>query len=455
MRRVWFAPAALGCLASFSAAASAEDVGARLEAMQARMADMEARLEANQDELADAKRRLAAQDEMIQGADLDGAAASSGIASFLETIEIDGWVSGGYNYNFEDPDGSALDGFNRGAVLAHPFDPDPNSFSLDQVWFGLERPVSDEQRAGFRTDLVFGKTAGLLSGDFGANDGFSGNDLELYQGYVQYQAPLNEATTFKFGKFATLIGAEVVQAPMNFNISRGQVYNLFQPITHLGLLASTSVAGVDLSLGVVDETRSFPASDIDSNKDKAILWGLGQSFDTWKWSFAGVSGAADSGALFDQPAGDRETILDLILGWTPNEKFSAYVNADWIQTEVSRALDTTVDPPVTVPVDFEVEGYGIAVAGRYAFTEATGFALRGEWVDLDDFFGEDTELQMWTLTGTLDHKLTDQLTLRGELRYDAIADAESDTGDDLFFDSDGELGEDDELVAGVEVIYSF
>jgi hypothetical protein len=453
MRRARFAPAALGCLVGLSAPASAGEVEAQLEAMQARMAEMEARLEANQDELAAAQRQLEAQDEVIQSADLGEAGSSSGIASFLETIDITGWVSGGYNYNFENPDGSNLAGFNRGAVLAHPFDPDPNSFSLDQVWFGLERAVSDEQRAGFRTDIVFGKTAGLLSGDFGANDGFSGNDLELYQGYVQYRAPINEAVTFKFGKFATLLGAEVVQAPMNFNISRGQVYNLFQPITHLGLLASTSVMGVDVSLGLVDETRSFPANDIDRNKDKAVLFGLGQTFESWKWSFAGVSGSADSGSLNNQPAGDRETILDLILGWTPCEEFTGYINADWIQTDISRALDTTVDPPVVIPVNIDVEGYGVAVAGRYAFTEATGFALRGEWVDLDDFFGEDTELKMWTLTGTVDHKLTDQLTLRGELRYDAIADG--DPTDDLFFDKSGDLTEDDEGTVGVEVIYSF
>ena len=100
-----------------------------------------------------------------------------------------------------------------------------------------------------------------------------------------------------------------------------------------------------------------------------------------------------------------------------------------------------------IPVD------GVAVAGRYAFTEATGFAMRGEWVDLDDLFGEDTELKMWTLTGTVDHKLTDQLTLRGELRYDAIADG--DPTDDLFFDESGDLAEDDEGTVGVEVIYSF
>jgi hypothetical protein len=454
MRRALLLSAALGVLAGPAAPASAQEVEAQLQAMQARMAELEARLESNQDELAAANQRIEAQDQLIQNAQLDesAAGASSGLASFLETLEISGWVSGSYWYNFEDADGDSLAGFNRGAVLAMPFQPDPNSFSLDQVWFGLERPVSDENRAGFRTDIVFGKTAGLLSGDFGANDGFSGNDLELYQGYVQYRAPINEATTFKFGKFATLLGAEVVQSPLNFNISRGQVYNLFQPITHLGLLASTAIAGVDVSLGLVDETRSFPANDIDRNKDKAVLFGFGQTMETWRWSFAGVTGSADSGSLNDQPAGDRETILDLILGWTPNEQFSGYINADWIQTEISR-VPNPAPPPTNLSVDQTVEGYGIAAAGRYAVTESTGAALRAEYVDLDEFFGDGTDLSLWTLTGTVDHSLTEQLVLKGELRYDKSVS--SSPSDEVFFDSSATLSEDDQFLAGLEVIYNF
>jgi hypothetical protein len=452
MRRALFVSAALGWLAGSAATASASEVEAQLEAMQARMAELEAKLESNEDELAQANRRLEAQQDVIEGAQLAPGGASSGLSSFLETIEISGWVAGSYWYNFEDPDGDSLGGFNRGSVLAMPFHPDPNSFSLDQLWFGIERPVSDEHRAGFRADLVFGKTAGLLSGDFGANDGFSGNDLEMYQAYVQYRAPINEATTFKFGKFATLLGAEVVQSPLNFNISRGQVYNLFQPITHTGLLASTALAGVDVSLGLVDETRSFPARDIDLNKDKAVLFGLGQTFETWKWSFAGVTGSADSGSLNDQPAGDRETILDVILGWTPNESFSAYVNADWIQTKISR-FPNPAPPPTNLPADTDVEGFGVAAAGRYAFTEATGFALRGEYVDLDEFFGDGTDLSLWTLTGTLDHKLTDQLTVRVEARMDKAVS--SSPTDEIFNDSSANLTEDDQVLAGVEVLYNF
>ena len=51
-------------------------------------------------------------------------------------------------------------------------------------------------------------------------------------------------------------------------------------------------------------------------------------------SFNGAYGASDSGQLLigspDTNAGDKETILDLIVRWDPNDDFSAYLNADYI-----------------------------------------------------------------------------------------------------------------------------
>jgi hypothetical protein len=424
-----------------AASGADEELEAQLKAMQDRLGQLEQKIESQEDELTNANQRLEAQQGLIQrqGIALE---STSGLASFLETIEVGGWVAASYFYNFNDPDGRALGGSNTGG-FAYPFRPDANSFSLDQVWFEIERPVSEENRAGFRLDFVYGKDAGLLSGDFGAGDGFSGNDFELYQGYVQYMAPIGEGVTFQFGKFATLIGAEVVQSPYNFNITRGHVYNLFQPITHTGILASTSMGGLDVSLGAVNETRSFPAADIDLNKDKAVLWSIGGSAgEVVSWSFNGTWGSADSGTGIDTPAGDKELILDAIIGFDPTENFSAYINADYIDTQNSRGTD--------------VDGYGIAVAGRYAFTERMGFATRVEWVSLDDFFGSGSDLEVWGVTGTLDYKLTDHLMVRGEVRYDRISD-----GGDLFVTDNSfgvgvaEFDEDDQITAGVEVVYSF
>ncbi|MHC5035556.1 MAG: outer membrane beta-barrel protein, partial [Planctomycetota bacterium] len=322
--------------------ATADEVQDQLLLMQERMTQLEDRLQATSDELAAANQRADAQHKLIERAGLsDDRAAASGVAAFLETLEIGGWVSASYNYNLDDPDGRDQPGFNNpGSVAglsgAYPFHSDANSFQLDQFWLELERPVSEEHRAGFRADLVYGRTADLLSN--GSSDGLSGTDedLELYQAYLQYLAPIGEGVNFQFGKFRTPIGAEVVQTPYNFNITRGHLWTLFQPITHVGVMASTDWGeGFTTKLGLVNETRSN--ADIEVNKDKAILWSLGWSEDTVSASFNGVYGSADSSqanfGIPDTNAGDKETILDLILRWNPSDDFSAYVNADYIESE--------------------------------------------------------------------------------------------------------------------------
>jgi hypothetical protein len=448
--------------------ATADEVQEQLLLMQERMTQLEDRLQATSDELDAANQRAEAQHKVIEQAGLSNdRAAASGVAAFLETLEIGGWVAASYNYNLDDPDGRDLTAFNAGnpatPFSAYPFHSDPNSFQVDQFWLELERPVSEEHRAGFRTDLVYGKTAELLNvhpllGPVENPDGVSGSDedFELFQAYIQYLAPIGEGVNFQFGKFATVIGAEVVQSPYNFNITRGHLWNLFQPITHVGVLASTDWGeGFSTSLGIVNETRSFPGRDIDLNNDKAILWSLGWKEDTVGVSFNGAYGAADSGQGVETRDGDKETILDLIVRWDPSDDFSAYVNADYIDSENSNT-------PPAAPLTGEFDGYGIAAAGRLALSERLGLALRAEWANLDFDAApgvSDQELEVWGLTGTVDYDLTSRLRVRGELRYDNVRSSDA-TFQNGFLDSSSTLNtavprEDDQVVGLIEAIYSF
>jgi outer membrane receptor for monomeric catechols len=69
--------------------------------------------------------------------------------------------------------------------------------------------------------------------------------------------------------------------------------------------------------------------------------------------------------------------------------------------------------------------WGIATAGRYALTEATGFGLRYEFLGINDFANTDGDLM--SFTATLDHRLTDSLLVRAEARWDrARLDGASD-----------------------------
>jgi len=405
----------------FAVGANAEsaDVDARFAEMQARIEQLEAKLAAQGQELAAAK------------ATAPPAAATPDVAAeppgFFDTINASGFVAATYFYNFNSPHAGDLSGGNAPVDLLHP---DANSFSLDQLWLTISRDASEEQRAGFKADFVYGKTASILSGD--NVDGGAGNDFDLYQGYVTYLAPLGEGVTIQAGKFATLIGAEVAASRDNWNITRGNVYNYIQPINHTGILASTPIGPVSATFGFVDETRAFPATNADPNRNKALLFGLGASGETISGSFAGTWGRAPSGADED----DKELILDFIGRFTPNERVSTYVNFDYISVENSAS-------PFA-----EFDGFGISGAARFAITDDTGIAGRAEYLTFDPDAGSD--FGIWGLTGTVDHKLTTALTLRGELRYDALT--ESGT---LYVGDDGPGDDDSQVTAGVEMIYGF
>lgn len=424
-----------------------DGVATQLKAMQDRMNQLEDKLEATSDELAVANKRVDEQHQLIEYAGIAGGAEhSSGLSAFLEKVEMGGWISGSYVYNFEGMHGSKLAGANSGPGVL-PFKGDSNSFQLDQLWFEIEKGVSEDSRAGFRADIVYGKTAGLLNGS-DANNGNMGDELELYQAYIQYLAPIFGGTTFKFGKFGTVIGAEVAGSRDNLNITRGHVYNLFEPITHIGVLASTDLNDSwSLSLGLANETRSFPAADKDSNNNKTVLWSLGWGGETVGMSFAGAYGSADSGQGVDTRSGDKEMILDFILSWDPTDRFTSYVNLDFIDSENSSTAAS------------EFDGYGVSVAGRYALTDRMGMALRLEYAkleyDANTVVGtESEEKNYWGLTGTVDYALTDDLLMKAELRYDDSGS--SDDGlEDAFMDDDGLMTEDSQFVGAVELIYTF
>ncbi|MBW2715560.1 MAG: outer membrane beta-barrel protein, partial [Deltaproteobacteria bacterium] len=155
---------------------------------------------------------------------------------FFSSIEVAGWVATSWWFNLNDPPGHALTGANQGAAgTFYPFHPDSNSFEVDQVWFEIEKPVTEESRAGFRLDMLYGLTAAQLGGPSARAGGDSASSFHLYQAYVQYRLPIG-GVTMRAGKFATLLGAEVAQTVYNWNVTRGNVYNLLQPIAHYGVI---------------------------------------------------------------------------------------------------------------------------------------------------------------------------------------------------------------------------
>lgn len=491
--------------------AMAEDVQEQLRQMQDRLQTMEDKLQATDDQLGAANRRVEEQSELIESSGLaDTRGASSGLGCLVCDWRIGGWVSASYNYNINDPQdaervatvanpdfdpllppgpdneptidvvtkGAGLGGTNLGptGLFYDPLHPDHNSFALDQLWFEVEKEISEENRAGFRADFVYGKTAKWLNGGGPFNADINDDSaIYIHQAYVQYAPPIGpEGTVFKFGKFATLLGAEVAGTIYNWNITRGQVWNLLEPIDHIGVLVGGPIgeSGFEWAVGGVN---GFAQDDPDINDQKSVTGKVGWANDQFSVGVAGIWGSETAG--FD---GDESGTVNLLAKWTPSDRFGMYLNGDFGWMDEPQGTD--LDDPY---------GWGVSLAGRYGITDRMGIALRGEYVQDNEgflacagkfgglrfdncgaltdsglvFVDDVPEIDnLWSGTVTLDYLLTDQLMIRGEARYDYVSldgeltdftGATTDLSDfDAYF-KDSDDFDNDQITLFVEVVYNF
>jgi hypothetical protein len=478
--------AALATLAFSPSFASANDeaVQQQFQQMQNRMQQMEDKLQATTDQLESANQRVDEQSQLIEQSGLaETRGASNGLPGFLGQITVGGWVAASYFWNVNHPTsetnlgyptGDGMGGTNQGANgLFYPLHPDHNSFALDQVWFEVERPIDEENRAGFRFDTVYGKTGALLNGG-GPNNrypnanqpGLDDSSIYINQGYVQYLAPIGDGVTLKAGKFGALFGIESAGTIYNQNITRGNVWTLFEPIDHIGVTAGYAFGdtGFDVTGGVVN---GFRPNDPDNNESKSIIGHVGWANETLTVGVNGLYGNENTAS-----SEHAITVVNGVVKFDPTDRLSLYVNGDYADAANNG----------------NGKGWGVATGGRFAITDRTGISLRGEYVadnnhtlgfcslpnsdysgGLDscssvpidsEVYAVATDVKIFGLTATVDHLLTDQLMVRGEVRWDNVRHSDN-TANGEFFNGSLDFGESDlglksnQVTLGAEVVYNF
>lgn len=451
--------------------ASADDVGGGddLQEVMSRMSDLEQKLKATNDALAASNAKVDQQQKMLSKL---GTSNQSGpmaaLSDFLTETTFGGHVSASYFWNTNDPDSNRGMGANGGSIGANPYHPNHNSFQVDQVWFSMSNEATPESRGGFEIDIVYGQTADQLA------VGTDGNTLfdYLFNANVSYLIPLTDAgIKATAGRFESHTGAESVQDTRNFNITRGLLFTL-QPRNFTGVKFSAKYdSGLDWMLGVTNNSGyqtlgSNPyallpnAQNYDTDAAKAFIWRVGYDVsDTMSVAANGLYGGncATSDQLFGVGAGtipiaggcgitfdgtgrgntgnnDRQILVDFTMNWDPSDALSTWINLDYM----APANDRRTGKPWVV---------GVAAAGRYAITDATGISLRGEYIRSNDnylgitapllvatagldiangslpiplsatpgWFKEDQNL--WSVTATVDHALTEHLSVRAEVVY--------------------------------------
>jgi hypothetical protein len=149
----------------------------------------------------------------------------------------------------------------------------------------------------------------------------------------------------------------------------------------------------------------------------------------------------------------KSGILDLLFKVDPIERLSMWLNYDYLWNQGQGAAQFT-------------SAHAVAVAARVQALERTGISLRMEGVFEDNGNTTNTPAglasalglgghgRMYSLTGTIDHMLTDNLMLRGEARYDWV-NAFNRTPDNFFQAGNGTTPRDDQGVFLVEAVYTF
>jgi len=300
------------------------------------------------------------------------------------------------------------------------FDREPNSFNFNMA----ELSIAMQPDEGFGGVVVL--NAGTDADVTGAAGSGNNDNFDVQQAFVSYKTA---GMHLMLGKFATLIGAEVIESPDNLNFSRSILFGYAIPFTHTGARLHYDINDmISATVGVNNGWDNLK----DNNRQKSVEAAISITLsDMFSLSVQGMSGLED-GAPGQQ--GNRN-LIDAVATINATDQLSFVVNVDYGTQKKGTVTGTTA------------KWWGIAGYGNYQFTDQWRLAVRGEFFDDRDGFRSGTTQKWKEVTTTLAYAPTEHVELRGEYRHD-WSDKRS------FLKSDGTIRKTQDTAA-LEAIYKF
>ena len=332
------------------------------------------------------------------------------LPSGLQGLQMSGYADIAYGYNLNEPVPATT------ATVGRAFDNESHGFTPHAFELVFEKPITDEMPVGFRTDLFFGDDAEIIHS---TGVGGGADQFDLQQAYITAHAPVGDGLDFKVGKFVTLLGAEVIESPANWNYSRSLMFQNSIPYTHTGALASYPLGELgSATFGVVN---GWDIVD-DNNKAKSLIGNITLTpLEDLTLSFNGITGPERAG-----DSNNDRSVFDLVATWTPPiENLTLMANYDFGH-ESSVAQGTAPSAAVRAGYD-SAEWTGLALYAKYDLSDAWSLAGRWEWFDDKDnarigatSIGGSTldDLDIYAYTLTSQWKLHEHVLARLEYRHD-------------------------------------
>src|SRR5208337_4303641 len=300
------------------------------------------------------------------------------------------YLQGGYTYNPNPTSNGISDSENDLRV----FDNKANSFTVDLVELIFTKETTTTS-VGYNIKISAGETAKWIHANgLGAPAANPNNPdpFDLTEAYVSYIAPIGNGLRFDAGKFATFIGAEVIEALDDPNYSRSFLFNYAEPLTHTGVKGSYVFNdNVNAALFLVNGWDD--ASDNNDAKSVGVSLNF-VSGDLFSGYINYLTGPENSGDNHD-----NRSLLDLVATIKPLKPLTIILNADFGKNQ-----NTSVVPSQTWS--------GISGIVKYDFNETYSISARGETFSAPD----GTPNLPAGPNGTLGQELA-EFTLTPEVRF--------------------------------------
>ncbi|KKO19468.1 MAG: hypothetical protein BROFUL_01807 [Candidatus Brocadia fulgida] len=206
------------------------------------------------------------------------------------------------------------------------FDRENNSFTLDNIEISVFKQSTEKDPIGFGFTTNYGEIAQRLT--FVPSDGrVDDDDFTVSQGFVTYKAPVGKGLDFKFGKFATWIGAELWESVDNPNFSRSLLYQNAIPFTNTGLAISYPLLDqLTTTFYLVNGWDTF----VDNNDSKTFGYQFNWTVsDNTSFIVNGSHGAEQDEDIVSDADSNMRHFWDIILTLKPFEKTAFNLNFDF------------------------------------------------------------------------------------------------------------------------------
>ncbi|HKJ82501.1 MAG TPA: outer membrane beta-barrel protein [Mariprofundaceae bacterium] len=314
-------------------------------------------------------------------------------------VNLSGFIDTSATYNW-----NGTPNFTSG-TSSRAYDVQPNSFNVQM----MELALTKEPTEGLGGVLVLnaGPDANV-DASYGTS---STNEFDFQQAYVSYTTG---GAKLILGKFSTLIGAEVIESPQNWNFSRSWGFEL-GPYTHTGArLTYAPTDKIGFTIGVNNGWDIFKAAgrkqkSLEAQVNYTPADSVYLSLQATSGSEPAQGGYAAAGTIY----GNR-TLVNTVDSWDVNDKVSLMVDAGYGTQK--KAISLAAGAPATAKT---VKWWYITPYLNYHITSQWRIALRGQYFDDKDGFRTGVAQKLKAGTFTLAYAPSGTNSeIRAEYRYD-------------------------------------